>query len=629
MNKILLLLTLFFCLATQTSLAATMTGGEMEPPTVTIMYFQMCQNEFTPQHVIMTGTGNYTGGQFSSFGGLDLSSDGSIIPALSTPGTHVVTYTIAATTEYPMVQATTNVIILPVIIPDFAPMPPFCVGEPVPVLPTVSNNGVTGTWSPSTVNNEVPGIYTYTFTPDFFCAQPFVMTVNVVECAGIRLKAFLDTNVNGVHDSNEVDFPVGQFAYQQNDMGPFTEVLAPTGTYNINDSNTSNSYDVTFSIVPPYDTFYQASILSITNLSPATPFMVHEFPVTVLQSFEDLNVSIVPVEAPRPGFNYQNRIVYTNYGNVAASGTVAFAKDANVTIGSVSEAGISNNANGFAFGFTNLQPFETRAVSVIMQVAMIPTVEIGQTLTNSATIADSGATVTDTASVTQTIIGSYDPNDKTEIHGPEIVWETFTSNDYLEYTIRFENTGTAAAEKIRIVDVLDAKLNPQTIGFVASSHPCALEKSGNQLTFVIDDVQLPPSVPDTEIGKGFVTFRIKPTGGYALGDIIPNTASIYFDFNPAIVTEEWNTEFVAPLATNAFTANSFVLYPNPADDVLNVRGSATSERLLVVVHDMLGKTVLTETVSGQSLNIAKLEPGMYLVSVTSGASKSVQKLIVK
>ena len=35
----------------------------------------------------------------------------------------------------------------------------------LPALPDTSNNGITGTWSPATINTAVAGTTTYTFTP--------------------------------------------------------------------------------------------------------------------------------------------------------------------------------------------------------------------------------------------------------------------------------------------------------------------------------------------------------------------------------------------------------------------------------------------------------------------------------
>jgi len=611
----------------QALMAFSKSDVALDPPTVTIFYTEMCQGDFFPYPVVINGTGNYTGGIFTAPPGLNISAEtGAIIPALSSPGAYVVTYTIAASGEDPMVQATAIATVYPQTIPVFALPETYCIGDNIPALPGVSTNGVVGTWSPAVISNQISA--TYVFTPEMGCAVPAVLTINIGPCVGIDLLVFLDSNSNGIKDAGEPNFPFGTFTYEKNDDGLLTEIIAPNGNYSIQDGNTANSYDIGFSINPPYENLYQVTNV-LSDIHPAAPYPYHEFPVTVVQAVQDLQISLVPGTQPVPGFNYTNIIVFSNNGNTAvASGSVVFAKDAAVAVNSVSPAGAALTPSGFTYNFTNLAPFETRTLYVYMSVPTIPTVELGQLLTNTTSIAYGNGTVNDIAELTQTIIGSYDPNDKTEKHGTEIVWEDFTSDDVLEYTIRFENTGTANAQNIRITDVLDAQLNPETIRFVASSHPCTLEKSGNQLTFVIDDAQLPPSVPETNIGKGYVTFQIKPDAGYALGDIIPNTASIYFDFNPAIVTELWTTEFVAPLTTQTFTGNSFVLYPNPANGVLKIDGK-TSGRLSVVVYDLLGKTVLTETLSDDTLQIEKLKPGIYMVSIASGASKSIHKLMVK
>lgn len=49
-------------------------------------------------------------------------------------------------------------------VPSFNPLPPICSGDPAPLLPTTSNNGIIGTWNPATVSNTNNG--TYTFTPN-------------------------------------------------------------------------------------------------------------------------------------------------------------------------------------------------------------------------------------------------------------------------------------------------------------------------------------------------------------------------------------------------------------------------------------------------------------------------------
>ena len=76
------------------------------------------------------------------------------------------------------------------------------------------------------------------------------------------------------------------------------------------------------------------------------------------------------------------------------------------------------------------------------------------------------------------IINAYDPNDKTEAHGPEILHSSFTSNDYLYYTIRFENTGNASAINVRVNDVLNSMLDENTIRVESTSHPYILDRVG-------------------------------------------------------------------------------------------------------------------------------------------------------
>ncbi len=60
----------------------------------------------------------------------------------------------------------------------FGTSPSICEDETPPVLPTTSTNGYPGTWSPSVVNNQQSG--TYTFTPAAgTCAPPVIISVTV------------------------------------------------------------------------------------------------------------------------------------------------------------------------------------------------------------------------------------------------------------------------------------------------------------------------------------------------------------------------------------------------------------------------------------------------------------------
>jgi gliding motility-associated-like protein len=89
-----------------------------------------------------------------------------------------------------------------------------CAGGTVPTLPTISLNGITGTWSPAVVSNQASGVYTFTPTAGQ-CAVPtdFVVTVNqntvptfsfgttLVICAGGIVPSLPTTSTNGITGS--------------------------------------------------------------------------------------------------------------------------------------------------------------------------------------------------------------------------------------------------------------------------------------------------------------------------------------------------------------------------------------------------------------------------------------------
>ena len=76
-------------------------------------------------------------------------------------------------------QLLTGVILSnPIFIPTFNAIPPFCAGDPPPVLPTTSTNGISGSWTPAVVDNQNTGIYTFTPAPNT-CGLTVTMTIVV------------------------------------------------------------------------------------------------------------------------------------------------------------------------------------------------------------------------------------------------------------------------------------------------------------------------------------------------------------------------------------------------------------------------------------------------------------------
>ncbi|MCL9807377.1 T9SS type A sorting domain-containing protein [Flavobacterium amniphilum] len=477
------------------------------------------------------------------------------------------------------------------------------------------------------------GVYTFEYsvfgTNNILIFDNAIATVTVVN-EGIGMHAFIDSNANGIKEVGEPYFTQGQFGYELNNSGTVNYVASSNGDYFINESNPANSYDLTYVINPDFASQYTLSTASYTDVSfdPASGVNLYGFPI-VEAPFLDLETKVLlNGTPPRPGFTYQNKIIYKNNGNLpVTSGTITFTKDSNVTVTNVSVSGTNPTATGFTYDFSNLMPGETRNITVTMLVPTIPTVSLGQALTNtvSATVPVNDINPNNNAfALTQIIVGSYDPNDKAESHGGKILHSAFTANDYLTYTIQFENTGTYYAENVRINDVLDAGLDETSVKMVDASHGYDLKRIGNNLSWSFDGIDLLPA------GKGQVTFQIKPKPGYAIGDIIPNTASIYFDFNPAIVTNTFTTEFVNSLGNDEFTNGAFTLYPNPTNGIVNISLKDASVSVnSAEVMDVSGKVLFKKTINNPNavVDLTSLANGMYFIKLKAGQQEKTLKVV--
>ncbi|MBF2708402.1 T9SS type B sorting domain-containing protein [Flavobacterium soyangense] len=114
---------------------------------------------------------------------------------------------------------TLNVVVNPLITPNFEDIP-LCSGTAAPILPPTSPNGITGTWSPSTISNVASGAYV--FTPNASqCAT--AKTINVTVNPSNTLTS-ISWSVTDAFSKNQIVTIIataaGNYLYQL-DNGPF------------------------------------------------------------------------------------------------------------------------------------------------------------------------------------------------------------------------------------------------------------------------------------------------------------------------------------------------------------------------------------------------------------------------
>jgi hypothetical protein len=450
----------------------------------------------------------------------------------------------------------------------------------------------------------------------------------------IKMVSFLDENNNGVKEENEPYFHLGNFVHELNNSGEPSQVYTQNGQASIFALDYEDTHILSFQIDDEYQDYYTCST-TYSNIVVEVGSGQNEyyFPIVSTSTLTDVAVNIVPIAAPVPGFYYTNQIKYTNLGSDSTSGTITFAHSDNITFNNVSEM-VTNISNGFTLDFNNLLPFETRTIDVVYSIPTIPIINLGDIVTSEVAIT---ALNIDNISnnnfyvLNSAIVGSYDPNDITEIHGNEIVFDDFGADDYLYYTIRFQNTGTANTNFIRVINNLPEELDEESIRMVYSSHDYVLTKTGSNLEWFFEDTILLPQSEDDMASQGYIVYKIKPKAGYEVGTIIENQAEIYFDYNPAIITNTFVTEFIQTTMQTDIPENSLKLslYPNPTQDNINISIANFSEPVSYTITDITGKTIKSGTFdqAENSVALGGLTLGLYFVKITSGYFTEFVKVI--
>jgi len=108
------------------------------------------------------------------------------------------------------------------------------------------------------------------------------------------------------------------------------------------------------------------------------------------------------------------------------------------------------------------------------------------------------------------VVGSYDPNDK--LLDPKVLSpaEVAQGETPIEYTIRFQNTGTYLAERVVILDTLSEDLQWESMRFIASSHDHHWYITDGVLHVIHNDIMLPDSNANEAESHGFFKFSMLP-----------------------------------------------------------------------------------------------------------------------
>lgn len=439
-----------------------------------------------------------------------------------------------------------------------------------------------------------------------------------------------DSNNNSC-DASDINYSNLNFSITDGtNTGSF--IANQSGNYYIPVS--AGSHTITPTLENP--SYFNISPANITVDFPtqASPF-TQDFCVTANGIHHDVEIILIPTTPARPGFDAYYKLVFRNKGNQVENGSVVFAIYDQDVVGFVSSLPnfdlqtTTSIVEKFSWNYSNLQPFETREIDIVLNLNSpieTPALNAGDLLSFDAhiLIVNMDEYIIDNFfGIRQEVVNSFDPNDKTCLQGETIAPSEV--GNYVHYMIRFENTGTFAAENIVVKDLIDLdKFDIATLVPLNSSHDFYTRINGNKVEFVFENINLDFNDATND---GYVLFKIKTKSTLVVGNSFSNNANIYFDYNFPITTNTYTTT-LQTLKTQDFDfGNYFTLYPNPSKNVLNIK---TNKGLIInsiEIYNQLGKIVIAVTNAVNAVDVSNLATGTYFIKINTEKGSANSKFV--
>ncbi|MBL7955649.1 MAG: T9SS type A sorting domain-containing protein [Flavobacteriales bacterium] len=428
-------------------------------------------------------------------------------------------------------------------------------------------------------------------------------------CGSVQGTSFYDLNGDCVKDPNEVGVPYSTLSIQPGNEVALTDGAGRFAFGLFNGNYTLEQTDPT--LVPicpavqpvPFSVSGNASVIDLANGS-TQPL--------------DLRASL-SAGVLRPGFATDYHLhIRNNSPQMSGPVTVTLVLDPTLAFLSSDPAPtVSGNILTWSlpplisFQAANFYVTVSTPVGTALGTPLTSTLAVNNTLPDGNTANDSDVSV-------DVVVGSFDPNDKRAVTSSRASDDLYfiDADEWIDYTIRFQNTGTFPAEFVVITDTIASELDMLSFEQGAASHPFSVSfKPGRVIEWRFDAIQLPDSASDEPGSHGLMKFRLKPRLPLAAGTAIENIANIFFDYNEPIITEpsilvaEFSTAILTPMS------DDLIVSPIPASEQIRFQFPGTIERLSVITAD--GRVIFTSRPQAADgiVDIATLPSGCYLLQV--------------
>ena len=508
---------------------------------------------------------------------------------------------------------------------------PYFEGNPISCLPS---------YSPAFQN-----ISFYDTIPYCVANDPVINPFGCPSPTGLFGTVKLDTNYNCSMDSTDYNLQnvlVSLFDNANNLVA--TTHTAQNGTYHFSNSLIGN-YTITI------DTTTLPFAVNCSNFSNDTSFVIGSTSDSIVTGLDfllapdigfDVGVqSVVQTGLVFPGQQHTLNILagdLTNWHGLnpgtanGISGTVTISINGQVSYVTSAPNSLPPTVNGLTFTYS-IADFGVVNFSSDFGLMFLcdTTMQGGDSICVDITVdpfTGDNDTTNNTFHFCYEAVNSYDPNDK-QVY-PKLVDPGY--DDWLTYTIRFQNTGTAPAFNIRLEDTLSADLNLSTFEVIGYKHTNNFSLYGDRLIVYFPNIMLPDSTTNEPESKGYFQYRVKPVQNLPNGSQVENTAYIFFDYNAPIVTNTAITYFNDGLSfENDISGVQIRVYPNPViTNVFYIESNEDLNGAKLSVYDLSGQQIKFEQqmVDGRiAVELTSPPKGLLIVRIVSD-QKVIQSRVV-
>jgi len=453
---------------------------------------------------------------------------------------------------------------------------------------------------------------------------------------GILGTVFYDQNENGIRDVNEFGIPNQGIQ------------ITPTGERIL--TYFDGGYSIFLDFNTPYEIMWeQDPEWRLTTGNPTETITLQ------LDSLDNdrFDFGIVPV-GPLEGGNthfYQRELlcndttmialIAQNLGTDFLEGAIELNYDEQFQYESAEPAPdqIDLVERKLQWNLNSLDPFELLDFEV--RLLNPDELSLGDTVVNSAQLlgGSNNSELLDEHVFSDIVLCAYDPNDKLVNPIGEGEEGFILPDTPLDYTIRFQNTGNFPARNVSILDTIDTQLDLGTFEVTNSSFEVQTVLRGNIVEFRFNDIYLVDSIANEPESHGFVSFKIDPLEGLPDPTVVENTAHIFFDQNPAIVTNTARITYKTPMINSIHGSSieeSFYLYPNPTAHKIFIspRNQSSLNLSSYEIRSVAGQVLVQHKIKLENqskriheVDVILLDPGIYFLILQSDGVQSTSKFV--